>query len=79
MKNKLPELSITEIILIRSSLTTRWQQYVKDKCPGRAKSLDKYHQWCRIEEKDRMSDLYWIQSIRKKLNEYEDILLKGIK
>jgi len=67
---------ISEILLIRSALNCLWDEYVKKNCPKKvAKDLNKYHIWCQIQEKDRMSDLYWIQSVRKKLNEEEKRML----
>lgn len=70
-------LVISEILLIRSALNCLWDEYTKKHCPKKiCQDLDKYHQWCRIQEKDRMTDLFWIQSIRKKLNDAEKKLLR---
>jgi hypothetical protein len=58
--------------VIRTALNLLWQKNVREKfLPLKIKDdemLNKYHSWCRIQEKDKMSDFYWIQKIRKKLN-----------
>lgn len=70
------KLVISELLLIRSALNYLWDEYVKKNCPKKVgEDLNKYHQWCRIQEKDRMTDLYWIQSLRKKLNDAEKEIL----
>lgn len=71
------QLVISEILLIRSALNCLWNKYVKKHCPKEVgEDLNKYHQWCLVQEKDRMTDLYWIQSIRKKLNDAEKKILQ---
>lgn len=71
------ELKISEILLIRSALNCLWDEYVKKHCPKKlSQDLNKYHQWCQIQEKDKMTDLFWVQAIRKKLNDEERRLLK---
>ena len=62
---------------IRSALNMLWDWNVKEKfVPLKIKDdqmLNLYHQWCREQEKDNMSDFYWIQQIRKKLDKMEKI------
>ena len=61
--------------IIRMSLNLLWDDIVKRKwCPKKIKDdemCNKYRAWCRIHEKDKMHDFYWIQKVRKKLNTME--------
>lgn len=65
--------------VIRTALNLLWNDYIKKKYPASIKEdpmLNKYHTWCRNEEKDKMSDLYWIQKVRAKLNKMEQAMKK---
>lgn len=74
------DINYSELAIIRTSLDEQWSVYVNLKCPDKIKQdIDKYHNWCRIVEKDKMSDLYYIQSIRKKLNVLEADFSKRLK
>lgn len=74
------KLVITEILAIQRALNALWEEYVQFKCPKSIKlDLDKYHKWCEIEERDRMSELYQIQQLRKKLTEEVNRQLKADK
>uniref|UniRef100_A0A6M3LTS4 Uncharacterized protein n=1 Tax=viral metagenome TaxID=1070528 RepID=A0A6M3LTS4_9ZZZZ len=64
------DLTFSEVAIIRIGLNEVWSNYVDKNCPKKIlKDLNKYHQWCRIVEKDNMSDLYWVQEVRRKINE----------
>ncbi len=64
------DLCFTEVAIIRSGLNEMWDNYVNKNCPQKVlKDLNKYYIWCNITERDAMSDLFWIQKIRRKINE----------
>ena len=73
VNNKLNRLERqVERQVIRSALNMLWDWNVKEKfVPLKIKDdqmLNLYHQWCREQENDNMSDFYWIQQIRRKLD-----------
>jgi len=79
------DLEHLEIQVIRFALNKQFQAWIDDHCPLHKTSkdtgewLNKYHQWCDEELKDKYSDIYWIQKIRKKLYEADQKILANIK
>lgn len=74
IKNKLV-LNHLERQTIRVALNQLWDWNVKEKfVPLKIKDgqmLNLYHKWCTEQEQDNMTDFYWIQRIRKKLDMME--------
>ena len=68
------DLMPQEITTIRTALNMLWDAIIKREMPQKIGQYNKdmdalsaSHKWCRIKEKDRMHDFYWIQKIRGKL------------
>lgn len=63
------ELSFRQYEVLKRALNLLWDKTIQRDCPKEvASDLDKYHQWCLLEEKYEYSDLMYIQQCRKKLD-----------
>jgi hypothetical protein len=70
------QLTIGEILLIKSSLNSLHSTIVENRCPNKVKNnLNKYHKWLAIETKNKTSDFWYIEKLRNKLYTEECKLL----